>query len=168
MALDRKLQSYLFGCLLVCLVASVDSKGIRAQSRPPGKSNAHTCAYFLGSISDNGDSRSIGGQLHSKEDVDFFSAYGTDDFQFFSDAFDVRITLSGPPGYKICVFKQKRGNHEDVCPGNGDAPCSGSTSYRDEAGWASPGNDGSDYFIKVYNDGSGPTCGRYTLTVRNG
>jgi len=25
-----------------------------------------------------------------------------------------------------------------------------------------------DAITKIYNDGSGPTCGRYTLTVRNG
>jgi hypothetical protein len=144
------------------------ANGCECRVENPERSNICADGAYQGTISDDGETKVVGGQLHDKQDVDWFAVYGQDDFQFFSDDFDVRITLSGPAGYRMCVFKEKRSHHENVCPPGGDSPCSGGTTYRDEAGWASPGDDGSDYFIKVYNDGTGPACGTFTLTMRNG
>lgn len=144
--------------------------GCECRVEVPERSNLCADAEFTGSYTDDsGTNRTFSGQLHTKTDVDWFNAYGVDEGgvgELFGDDYDVRITLSGPAGYKMCVFRVGRGQHENVCPGGVEGGCSGTTSYRHDGSYGS--SDDSDYFIKVYNDGSGPTCGTYSLNIKNG
>jgi len=127
-------------------------------------------ATFLGSlVDDNGDRRTVIGQLHHSGDVDWYSFFAVDSGginELFGDDFHVRINFSGPPGYKICVFRARRGAHEDVCPAGSDQACSGTLSYDDDGSYGR--DDSADYFIKVWTDQPQTTCQPYTLSVRNG
>ena len=149
---------------------SLVTDGCECRVEVPERSNLCADAEYVGSFVDgDGTNRTFTGQLHSKTDIDWLNAYGVDEggiSELFSDSYDVRITLSAPPGYKMCVFRVGRGQHENVCPSGVEGGCSGSTSYRHDGSYGS--SDDSDYFIKVYNDGSGPTCGSFSVNIRNG
>ena len=147
---------------------STPGTGCECRIESPEIANLCADAKYLGSFDDQGSSGSAYGQLHKKEDVDWFNFYAPDTSgagQLFGDYYAVRITLSAPAGFKMCVFRVKRGSHETVCPGGADSACSGVTSYSDSGSYGS--SDDSDYFIKVYNDGA-PLCGTYTISFRNG
>jgi hypothetical protein len=150
----------------------VTSTGCECRIESPEPSGFCSEASFLGTLVDSdGNTFTVQGQLHHAGDVDWYNFFAFDEGgigQLFSDSYDVRITLTSPPGqsYKMCVFRVKRGAHESVCPPGADQPCSAVTSYRDDGTYGS--DDSSDYFIKVWTDGPRTSCGTYTLTMKNG
>jgi hypothetical protein len=163
-----------------CEIASCESgyydtdgqvaSGCECRIESPEPSSFCAEAVFQGSlVDDDGDSRTVQGQLHHAADVDWYSFFAVDSGglnELFGDDFDVRITLAGPPGVRMCVFRAQRGAHEDVCPSGVDQPCSGTTSYRDDGSYGSA--DDADYFIKVFTTEPPTSCGMYTISIRNG
>jgi hypothetical protein len=147
------------------------STGCECKIETPEPSNLCAGAMYKGSFTDDPSSSiDVGGQLHSKDDVDWFNFYAVDTggiSQTFSDAYKVQITLTGPPGYKMCVFRVKRTPHSDVCPNEASSPCTGTTSYGPDSGSPGP-DDSSDYFVKVYTDQDQNLCGNYTIHFSNG
>lgn len=110
-------------------------------------------------------STSATGILSSATDQDWIRFYGQDNFEFFSDSYDVRISLSTQdPTILMCVYHYSTSNHVNGCFLNNET-CA--RSY--DSGGGGIGNDGAEYYIKIYRaPNAGPTCTQYTVYMSNG
>ena len=124
-------------------------------------------APYLGRLEDDGDRATFTGILPEDGDRDVIRFFAYDESGFFTDAFDVRVSLeSTDPGIQMCVYRHQTDTHlnecffeNESCPTNGEFRRDGDFG-RDDSG---------DYIIRVFRDpNTPPTCTTYTLFIRNG
>lgn len=122
-------------------------------------------SIYLGSIDDDGESLSFTGIVPNTDDVDIIRVHAHDSSQFFSDDYDVRITLSSSdPGLELCVFRHDTENHTNECFFENER-CG--RSFRRDGSLGR--EDGADYILRVRRrPGSSPTCTTYSIFARNG
>lgn len=122
---------------------------------------------YLGTVDDDGDRTSFTGLIHEEGDIDMLRFFGEDKSQFFSDDFDVRVTLdSADPNIKFCVYRHDTDNHLTECFLENES-CPTNRSYRRD-GSTGP-DDSADFVVKVFREpGTGGTCTPYTVFIRNG
>jgi hypothetical protein len=125
-------------------------------------------SVYIGGLKDtSGDQANFTGIIPETTDVDLIRFYAIDGNNFFSDDFDVKISLSSnDPGIQMCVYRNKTGSHqvdcffsEEVCPGNRYYQKGGSLGTSDDA----------DFIVKVTRlVSSAPSCTPYTVFASNG
>ncbi len=134
--------------------------------RDPGSFCAQS--RYLGRLDDdNGDSATFTGILPTGEDEDVIRFFANDTTGFFSEKYDVRVTMqSADPSIRFCVYRHDTGDHLTECYFDNES-CPTNRSYRRD-GSLGP-DDSADYVIKVFREnGAAPACTPYTLFVRNG
>ncbi|MEQ9498336.1 MAG: choice-of-anchor D domain-containing protein [Deltaproteobacteria bacterium] len=122
---------------------------------------------YLGTVDDDGDRTSFTGLIHAEDDIDMIRFFGEDKTNFFSDDFDVRVTLdSADPNIKFCVYRHDTGNHLTECFLENES-CPGNRSYRRD-GDLGP-DDSADFVVKIFREpGTAASCTPYTVFIRNG
>ncbi|MFZ5470578.1 MAG: choice-of-anchor D domain-containing protein [Myxococcota bacterium] len=125
-----------------------------------------TSSIYKGTLSDSGSSSNHTGIIPQKDDIDLIRFFAEDKFQWFSDDFDVRISLSSTdPGIFMCVYRHGTGSHDNDCYFSSEV-CGVRSFRKDSSG---TGDDGADFIIKVYRTAtSTPTCTSYTVFMNNG
>lgn len=134
--------------------------------RDPGSFCAQS--RYLGRFDDdNGDSATFTGILPTGEDEDVIRFFANDTTGFFSEKYDVRVTMqSADPSIRFCVYRHDTGDHLTECYFDNES-CPTNRSYRRD-GSLGP-DDSADYVVKVFREnGAAPACTPYTLFVRNG
>jgi hypothetical protein len=120
-----------------------------------------------GTLSDaSPSSASHTGIIHSETDVDFIRFFAEDKSQFFSDDYDVRITMSsGDPNIVMCVYRYDTANNVNECYLNNET-CN-IRSYRKRGSLGA--EDGAVYYLKIFRQpNTAPTCTPYTVYMQNG
>lgn len=138
------------------------------ECREIGTDPAGFCSTGLdkGTLADNGSSANHTGIIHSATDEDFIRFYGEDRSQFFSDDYDVRITMSSAdPNITMCVYRYDTATSVNECYLN--SPLCGIRSYRNDGSLGA--EDGAMYYIKIArNPAAAATCTPYTVYMTNG
>ena len=119
-----------------------------------------------GTLADNGSSANHTGIIHSTDDIDWLRFFAEDRSQFFSDNFDVRISLtSADPGITMCLYHYDTSVSVNECYPNAEQ-C-GIRSFRKSGSYGT--NDSAMYYIKISRTMSPPaTCTPYTVYMSNG
>ena len=116
---------------------------------------------------DDGDRGTFTGILPTVDDVDVIRFFGSDEFNFPSDDFDVRVTLeSTDPSIQFCAYRHETSTHLNECFWENER-CPTNRSFRRDGD--SGESDDADFTIKVFRTaGAAPSCTPYTLFIRNG
>lgn len=144
------------------------SNGCECQEidRDPGAFCAQS--RYLGRLEDeDGDRTTFQGILPEDTDEDVIRFFGYDATGFFSDDYDVRVTLqSADPSIRFCVYRHDTDTHLTECFFENES-CPSDRSYRKDGSFGR--DDSADYIIKVFREnGAAPSCTPYTLFIRNG
>lgn len=119
-----------------------------------------------GTLRDNGSSANHTGIIATATDEDFIIFYAQDDSQFFSDDYDVHISLtSSDPNITMCVGRYDTGTSVNECYPDSNKVC-GIRTYRNDGSLGA--EDGAMYYLKIYRTGGAPTCISYTVYMSNG
>ena len=134
-------------------------------SNDPGEFCAD--AQYAGNLPDNGASATWTGLLPITADVDLIKFHADDQNQFFSDDFDVRISLSSAdPGISLCIYRHETKDGENDCFFT-EETCPADRQYRKDGSYGT--EDGADFVIKVFRTASSvPACIPYTVFMKNG
>ena len=133
--------------------------------RDPGSFCADST--YLGTIADDGSTRTFRGILPEDGDEDVIRFFAYDRSEFFDDDFDVRVSLeSTDPSIQFCIHRHRTDRHLNECHFGGEN-CPTRRSFRDDGAFGT--DDSADYIIEIRRQGGvAPTCTPYTLFVRNG
>lgn len=121
----------------------------------------------LGVFSDSGHRASYTGNLPTSGDAAVLKFFGRDDFQWFHDGYNVRVSVqSSDPGIKVCVDRHETTAPSDQCVlENEECP----TDLQYSHGGSALHDDSAEYVVKVFRDpGAAPTCTAFTVSISNG
>jgi hypothetical protein len=149
-------------------VDKLSSTGCECADPAPDPGEFCMDSVYLGGLKDtDGNQANFTGIISDTSDVDLIRFYAIDGNNFFSDDFNVKVSLSSnDPAIQMCVYRNKTGSHqvdcffsEEVCPGNRYYEKDGSLGSSDDA----------DFIVKVTRlVSSAPSCTPYTVFASNG
>ncbi len=140
------------------------------ECKEPNQDPGEFCAegVYKGSLKD-GDEVQVThlGIVPSEDDVDVIRFHAEDANQVFSEAFDVKVSLSSAdPNIMFCIYRKGTANHLNECYWT-EENCPSNRSYRKDGSYGS--EDGADFIVKVFRRAStAPTCTTYTVFMSNG
>ncbi|MEN9797433.1 MAG: hypothetical protein RL653_1129 [Pseudomonadota bacterium] len=139
------------------------------ECREPASDPGAFCAdaQSAGNLPDDGSSATWTGLVPTASDVDLIKFHAEDVNQFFSDDFDVNISLSSAdPGISVCIYRHPTADGENDCFFT-EETCPGNRTYRRDGSYGT--EDGADFVIKVFRNASSvPACIPYTVFMKNG